>query len=162
MRKLVAVLVTAVAMLALATPAGASRTKHFEGLYTTEEFFDFFTGGCSFLHHVYETVLTTDRGPDGSMRTEACATITDGNLWHGEGTFTVRLPGGSFSGPFVSEARLPATGGGPSAVVVNPVTTGTGRFRGATGSCETAIESITPLEFGHQLQAGAWSCSVSR
>ena len=157
MRKLIAVLVTAVAVLALTAPADAARTTHFEGTYSGENFFEFFTERCPFMDDVFDNVLTTDRGPGGTMHAEACATITNGT-YRAAGTFTIRLPGGTFSGTYTSEATLPAPL--PSSVIPHQVTSGTGRFRGATGTCGLILESLIALEFGHQLEAGTWSCDL--
>ena len=156
MRKVIGVAVTVIVILMLASPADA-RTRHFEGRFAGEGFFRFFTERCAFMDQVFDYVLTREDRPPGTMHAEACATIVD-NFYSAEGTFTITLPGGTFSGTYVSQAHLPPPL--PSTPIPHTITSGTGRFRGATGTCGLTLESNVDLEFGHQLQAGRWSCDV--
>ena len=159
MRRALIVLVVLAATVALASPASAGRTKHFEGTYTGEEFFQLFTSRCPFLDHVYDNVLDLDRGPDGTYHAVACATITEGNLFSAEGSFTIRLPGGTVTGTYSTSTRLPPSLPGQ---IVHDITGGTRRFKGASGTCVLTLRSLVSVEFGHQLHSGTWVCDITR
>jgi hypothetical protein len=157
MRKVIGVAVTLVVILMLASPANAGGTRHFEGRFSGEGFFKFFTGRCPFMDQVFDYVLTREDRRAGTMHAEACATIVD-NFYSAEGTFTIRLPDGTFSGTYLSQSQLPPSL--PTIPIPHTITSGTGDFRRATGTCGLILEANVNLEFGHQLQAGTWSCDV--
>src|SRR5438128_1052196 len=99
MRRLAAaVLVTLTALLGGAAPASAkpdaTLNREVSGPFTGTSRFDFFTGGCSFIHQAFDGAYQTEKGKSGSFHVDVCPTFSPGDS-RAVGTFTVRTPDGS-------------------------------------------------------------------
>ncbi len=112
--------------------------------------------GCAQMHHELLAGVTFDDGSAGVLSESYCG-VNDGRTWTGGGTFTIDSANGHdlLSGSFTSRAALPTTG---EPYRLN-VERGTGRFGGATGTCDVDnhMEDTAP---GRNRQFGTLSCTL--
>jgi hypothetical protein len=136
-----------------APPPGA---QHFAGSYQGIEHYTLQTQRCPQLDHNLIETFTLSSGAIWNFQNLYCGTLTDTNLWHGQGTFSFTAGGGTFGGDTDVVARVP-TAGGPIAL---HVTRGTGVYAGASGWCELD-NHIRQIAFGVQEQSGMFTCDIA-
>jgi hypothetical protein len=103
MRRLAALLLVATAgYVVLATPVAAepdvSLNREVSGPFSGSTSFDFFTGGCSFIHQTLDGSYETQKGQSGSIHIDVCPAFSPGGA-EAFGTFTLTTPhGGNLTG----------------------------------------------------------------
>lgn len=126
------------------------------GTYSGEgPILDRYPQGCPQMHHRLDASVTLDDGSSWQLRESYCG-VNDGRTWRGGGTFEFADTGNdAFRGTFTSSADVPTTGE-PYQMTV---TDGTGRFAGATGTCDVDnhVEDTTP---GRNRQYGSFTCDL--
>ena len=127
-----------------------------EGTYTGTSDYTFGIDDCTEQDHPVELDVTLDGGGRATYAAQLCAHNAD-DIWTGTGAFTLTMPdGGELTGDVANTAPMP-TDGVPYTLTV---TGGTGRFEGASGTCDVTV-SVQDLG-GGQTQAGSISCDVAQ
>jgi hypothetical protein len=129
---------------------------HYKGTFQGIEHYTLQTERCPQLDHNLTETFRLDDGTTWSLVQLYCGTITDTNLWTGDGTFLFTVPGGTFGGDIHTSARV-YTSGGPDPITISR---GTGRYAGVTGSC-LLDEHIRQVTFGVQDHSGTFDCALS-
>jgi hypothetical protein len=131
-------------------------TERLQGTYRGNERYSMYTGRCAYLAHDLQARFEVENRGSWQYQAKYCGTV-DGDLWTGEGTFTLTDPdGATLTGTFASSARLPSSGE-PYELTV---TGGAKRFEGATGSCalDNHLNQTGP---GRQEQYGSFVCDIT-
>ena len=134
-------------------PAGAHR---FEGTFHGIEHYTLQTKRCPQVDHNLAETFKLSTGEIWTFQNLYCGTLTDTNLWTGQGTFLFTAPGGTFGGDTYTVARVP-TSGGPLPLTISR---GTGTYAGAHGSC-LLDNHIRQVAFGVLEQSGTFTCAIA-
>jgi hypothetical protein len=129
---------------------------HFEGRHSGIEHLQVHTKLCPVLdHHLHETFTLTD-GAVWNFRAHYCGTIDAHGIWTGVGSFAITTSSGStLVGTFTDSAQLPTVG----VPYELDITTGTGAFARASGSC-SLDNHLRTLANGAQHQEGIFVCDL--
>jgi hypothetical protein len=129
--------------------------SHVEGSFVGTEHFAPTTGSCADLDHHLDSTFSFKDGTTWKFRADYCGAV-DGNVWRGDGTFTFTIPSGAqMTGYFKDVATIPSPGVPYTLVITN----GTGRFLGASGSCDLD-NHLRPIASGEQEQHGTFTCDI--
>jgi hypothetical protein len=114
-------------------------------------------GKCPQLTHDLSGTADLDSGPSYSLHEDYCG-VSDGKIWSGSGTFTLaRSDGDGLAGTMTSGPLTLPTNGEPYHF---QVTSGTGRYAGAVGSC-TVDNHIRKLDPSTNEQYGTITCDLT-
>ncbi len=164
MRRLVVLMVATIGLVGVAVPAAAtpsrgSLNRAVSGPYTGTQTFDFVTGGCTFVHQMFDATYAGDGG-QGSFHIDTCVTI-NGSSFDYAGTFVVTTPhGATLTGTVTgfTDAALPAS----SLDLTLTITHGTRRFEHATGTIAlSGTWSNDPGILGHGPTSGTLTGNVA-
>jgi hypothetical protein len=129
---------------------------HVEGTFRGDEQYRPTDGGCPDLDHVLTSTFALTDGTTWAFRAEYCGTL-QGDTWSGGGTFGFTTPeADTLTGTFTSSASV-TSDGEPYALTI---TSGTGRYAGASGSCalDNHLTDTAPWAQEHH---GSFSCEIT-
>jgi hypothetical protein len=127
------------------------------GTYFGVEHFAAHAGRCAVLdHHIVGTFSVSD-GTTWDFRQDYCGTF-QGDLWSGDGTFSLTAPDGAAITGTVTERniRVPS----PGVPYTLDITGGAQRFAGASGTCRLD-NHLQQIEFGLQHDFGSFTCNIA-
>ncbi|MDQ1510926.1 MAG: hypothetical protein QOG50_2770 [Actinomycetota bacterium] len=127
------------------------------GTYFGVEHFSAHAGRCAVLdHHIVGTFSVSD-GTTWDFRQDYCGTF-QGDLWSGDGTFSLTAPDGAAITGTVTERniRIPS----PGVPYTLDITGGAQRFAGASGTCRLD-NHLQQIAFGLQHDFGSFTCNIA-
>ena len=128
-----------------------------DGTYFGAEHFALFTGQCAFLdHHILGTFSAAD-GTTWTFHQDYCGTLA-GDLWSGQGTFSLTAPDGATISGTVTEKNIHVPS--PGVPYTLDITAGTQRFAGASGTCRLD-NHLRVIHFGLQDDFGSFDCDIT-
>jgi hypothetical protein len=144
---------------AVSTPSSEPTTgaPPVAGTYFGVEHFAAHAGRCAVLdHHIVGTFSVSD-GTTWDFRQDYCGTF-HGDLWNGDGTFSLTAPDGAAITGTVTERniRVPS----PGVPYTLEITGGAQRFAGASGTCRLD-NHLQQIEFGLQHDFGSFTCNIA-
>ena len=133
-------------------PPGVVRV---EGSFAGTETYAFTDGGCPDLDHVLDATFELSDGTLWQYHTDYCGDL-DGEMWSGNGTFTLTTPDGSTLTGTRETGPVELSRGAPDPLTI---TGGTGRYDGASGSC-VLEQHLTQVQIGVQEHDGTFTCDI--